>query len=71
MVAILVESLNSPAPQLHFSDLKFITNPIFIQDVVLCACETWSHTLRKYSKVQVFGNKVFSKMFGSNKERDA
>ena len=42
-----------------------------ILHVVLCACETWSLTLREECKVRVFENWVLKRIFGPKRDEVA
>jgi hypothetical protein len=38
--------------------------------LVLCACETWSHTLREEHRLRVFEHKVLRRISGPIRQED-
>jgi hypothetical protein len=68
MLAIIqskIFCLNSNIEKLKIKVYKTVILP-----VVLCGCETWSHTLREEHRLRVFENRMLRKIFGPKREED-
>jgi len=50
-------------------NLKIKIHRNVILPVVLYGCETWSLTLREERRLEVFGNRVLRKIFGTRKDK--
>jgi hypothetical protein len=44
---------------------KFFTVVVFVQDLFMCMCETWSFTFSEEQMLRVMGNGVWRKVFAS------
>ena len=56
---------NLLSSSLLYKNMKIQIYRIIMLPVVLYGCETWSFTLRKESRLGVFENRVFRRIFGS------